>query len=286
MVGAPGSGVTAAVIDQCAADIRGTCTGDDACTRIIDDVHGTLAEGAGCVYDAQCASGACKKDVGPDGAAHCGKCLPVKQIGESCSEDSCVSGARCFPRPDKPSELTCAAIREIAEGEPCPSSTGPGSCAKGLYCRAAVNGLSRICVRPVGEGETCGNSNGMTCAAPLTCLNERCSPRLGAGEPCDGGGCGKDLVCDSASKTCMSIVWLPIGSECDGKLRRCDLGYCFAPGASTGSATVGTCIDYVADGEACAGGDSGDGEPNGPACDVTAACRDKRCQLDDPSLCK
>jgi hypothetical protein len=292
LVAAPGSGYTAALLDGCTAEIRAACWAADACDRPFDDLRGTLAAGAACADDVQCASGKCKKEFASNGEGYtfCGTCAAAKQVGEACDAgDACVSGAVCWQRPEKnpsPSSVpVCTAIREVGEGDACAIlGEPPVICVKGLYCSSEPN-QPRRCMLPVGEGEPCGTGD-VRCATPLQCVDERCGPRVyaRAGEACSStNDCERGLVCDAKSKTCASVVWGPIGAACDA-VRRCDPGYCAVPDANVGG-SVGTCVDYAADGDPCEAS-YGDGTPPVPQCDVAASCRDGRCQFFDPQICK
>lgn len=290
VLAAPGTGVTPAVLDQCAAALRAQCGDDDACEELIESVRGTLADGTPCDDDTQCASGECKKDfTSQSSGPRCGTCAPEVKIGEPCPNGGCVVGAVCASSPGTSSESVCVALRTANEGESCGSASGTEAvrCAKGLYCRyetTSAGAPNGTCERPLAEGSACGEADGQyaRCAPPFTCVSGRCGRLLGSGQACtDSSDCASGLGCDPSANTCAAIVWGANGAVCDDNLRRCDRGFCARTTGSSGTSETGTCVDYIADGQPC-----DETKSNEQRCDIGADCRDGTCQFEDPSVCK
>lgn len=285
---APGSGIAPSVLDQCAAKIREQCGDDDACEDVIDDVRGSLGEGATCSDDTQCVSGQCRREATSQSSDPCGKCAPAKQVGEPCPEGGCVAGARCVGTSSgMTSQQVCRVVKTVNEGEACGFSDGNETvrCASGLYCKfdsASSSGTTGTCTQPLGEGAACGTADSQSarCKPPLSCVNQRCGRLSASGQPCEASNdCANGLGCGEDG-TCTAIVWGPLGATCDDNLRRCDRGFCAQTGAS-GSTPTGTCVDYIADGQPCDPAKSLE-----QRCDSQSACRNGTCQFEDPTQCK
>lgn len=287
---APGSGLTAAAIDQCANAVRTACGDDDACEDLFDDVRGTLAEGAPCDADYQCASGQCSTD-GMSSVPGCGKCIAAVPIGAPCPQGGCVAGAICQTTENGTSSTSvCVAWKTANEGESCGNTFNGTStsirCASGLFCKYETSTSGSMttgtCAQPVGEGSACGNaaSGYAHCKAPFACVAGRCGKLLAADADCeDSGDCQSGLACDRGTKKCAAIVWGGTGSVCDDSIHRCERGFCRVDG-TTGDTTAGTCVAYTADGEPC------DAKDNTQRCDSLSHCREGICQLENPATCK
>jgi hypothetical protein len=289
---APGTGVAPSMLDQCAAKIRESCGDGDACDEILQDVRGSLADGAACEDDLQCASGQCSREgTTSQSVPTCGKCAPAKQIGEPCPEGGCVAGAVCRTTVNgTESQQTCVTVRTAGEGETCgtPGSTNEAiRCGSGLYCQyesSSSGGSTGKCAVPAGEGSPCGitGSSYVQCKAPLTCVNERCGPLLGAGQACTSSGeCANGLACDRSSNECAAIVWGATGADCNDDILRCDRGFCLRSTDSSGTSETGKCTDFIADGQPC-------DETKGltQSCEPLSRCIDRTCRFPDPAQCK
>lgn len=288
LLAAPGSGISPGVLDQCSAQLRAQCGDDDACEEVLEDVRGSLGEGAACSDDTQCVSGQCRRESTSQVPSTCGKCAAAKQVGEECPEGGCVAGARCVGSSTSGGTTTppkCVVIRRAAEGETCGIVDGEAvSCASGLNCKlegASSPGSTGKCTAPAGEGAACGTeeSGYANCKAPLSCVNERCGRLGGSGASCQSSNdCLSGFGCDGA-KTCAAIVWGPIGATCDNELRRCDRGFCARSGSTTDG--TGKCTEYIADGQPC------DEEKSTESrCDTYARCINGTCQFEDATQCK
>lgn len=286
---APGIGITPGLLDQCSARVRSECGDDDACEDLFDDVRGTLAEGAPCEDDTQCASGECDRMSNSSTPAACGKCAPSRQIGEPCSGGGCVVGAACRTAPgsSSPTESKCVAVRIANAGESCGSFVEEVvRCAQGLTCKldeTSSGASTGKCTAPAGEGAPCGTQDSQfaRCAAPFSCVNEKCGRLGGAGATCSGSDdCASGFGCDPSNRTCVAITWVADGAACDDNLRRCNTGFCARP-TSSGSSTTGTCVAYIADGQPCDLTKSSE-----QRCDSQASCRDGVCTFNDATQCK
>lgn len=229
------------------------------CDKLLDDtipecdLRGTLADGAACSGNAQCASGACFVDDAKD----CGTCGQRVPEGGDCTKAKCERG------------LTCT------EGPP----TGP-----------------RTCGRRGADGASCGpNGSGGAvfppCQTKLMCISGKCGAGLAAGTACKNGDGEKP--CDQASGlyckppnatvkegTCQAFSVANAGQPCGLNLAPIDYSFCQNSqciGASGGK--KGTCTAYLADGSTC--------DPNGESdCQFPAKCRNGKCALLDPNVCK
>jgi hypothetical protein len=221
----PGSGLTGAAGQACGdAMVAAEC--EDVLGNSVPACHlkGTLAKGAACGSNTQCASGFCRM---PE-TAFCGKCdTPGAADGPCDSDDSCEFPLRCSAagrcakpavdgelcnetRPCKEGLLFCAADntckRRSGEGKACNSSApAPRQpCEIGFTCRPSANGLCRG-IRLVGDGQTCGiSASGSTvilCTGSGSCVNQVCRPPGKDGERCtpsplgDSGGCLPPALC-------------------------------------------------------------------------------------------
>jgi hypothetical protein len=184
-------------------------------------LRGALEQGLGCVSSSQCQTGYCT-----DPELGCGKCLPLKQEGDECSDGRldmlCADGLSCSDTSD-----TC--LPEVAPGEACGADAACddwGACVAGS------------CEPRGGEGEPCANYNcrgdrgcfqgtcrsfalveaGATCDVesdtPSLCNNgdctfpdDTCVSYPAIGEPCgDDVGCGVHARCDESTNTCQLIA--------------------------------------------------------------------------------
>ena len=125
-VNAPGSGITPSLLAQCASKLRAACGDDDACEDI--EVKGTLADGAPCGSDTQCAGGDCKTSSSGSTNTRCGTCVARVPVGGACggtSNGSCVKGATCATKAGETG--ICVERVLLAEGEVCYDPSKPSS---------------------------------------------------------------------------------------------------------------------------------------------------------------
>lgn len=193
--------------------------------------QGTLAEGAECTSDAQCAKPAdgrtarcqCvdgkKSPVCTAQLAEGAKCPVGSSFSVGCSGDAqCVNG-------------TCQ--RPAALGESCASNI----CQEGLSCQSGK------CAAGRALGESC-NFVFDDCAMPNYCpfSSQKCTPPAKVGEPCDSSerkrACEPGAACDGFGTTAKCVALLDNGAACnDDDL--CKSGNCDF--ASSGSGFV--CVD-------------------------------------------
>jgi hypothetical protein len=180
----PGVSLKPDGLDACARAIEAVACDDfalgvlpPACT-----VAGTLAKGAKCAHDEQCASGYCKK--GSFGA--CGSCGDRSTAGGYCS-----AGTDCAPG------LVCASgscRAPVALGGSCSSSSpcGPGlACIGGRCAKGAPAGTS--CGLEPGAPDPCDRTNGVVCSplvmsctqVKVVAAGQKCNPYQ---DVCAGGG--------------------------------------------------------------------------------------------------
>lgn len=279
-LGAPGSGLTPSILDQCTAKTRAACGDDEACGDLTRDLKGSLPDGAACDLDYQCASGECVTGDSQSGTG-CGKCAPAVAIGQPCANGAgCVEGATCRST-SSGGTPTCVAVRIANAGETCSDPAKPEEavrCADGLACVRTSPTSAGTCRAPVGEGEACGQEGlGNRCKPGLACIAGKCGKLLGAGAACTSSGeCGSGLACDAVAKTCAAITWAKAGEACDDALKRCERGFC-----KRTSGAPGVCVDPIPDGAACDASKS-----NEQRCDSLARCVNGTCQLQDPARCK
>lgn len=95
---------------------------------------------------------------------------------------SCLLTEQCLP------ELACTegyCLGTQTLGQTCDSMSE--ICIQGLICDSG----SGLCVEPFGVNETCTY---WQCQNSLYCLNNLCTPRIEAGQECQGGDC-MDMEC-------------------------------------------------------------------------------------------
>ncbi|MCA9583736.1 MAG: hypothetical protein KC657_00085 [Myxococcales bacterium] len=271
---APGQGITAAFLSDCASKLQAAPCGADF-DEICAQPAGSLENGAACGDDTQCKSKECKKASG----TACGKCEAQAAIGQPCDPRSsnCVDGASCVTKDGTTG--TCEASPKLKEGEVCfdPSkpSSGLGNCASGLRCAIGAASAPAKCAPRGAAGADCSSSG--DCLTELTCVDKKCAPPPGEGAACaTGTRCASGLACDATAKKCAPIVYGKAGDVCDSATKRCERGSC----ERVGDTATGKCVDPIPDGGPC-------GAPNETReCDVLASCIDGKCQLPDAAQCK
>ncbi len=264
----PGVGITSANLEACVAAIQST-----SCA-VLDDEYGacsftsgSLGEGASCVTNAQCGTGACSAGVqaSDGGTTVCGVCSAAVPLGGSCTNgQSCGPDAIC--NYGAMGDQTCVAVVNVGEGGAC--NTAFERCNSGLQCNS-----SGVCAAPGDAGAACQSD--LQCAAPLVCPSvngaaSTCQPAGPVGAPCNSAvECTSGLGCDFTSHQCTSVTWVAAGQPCNGGSISCLVGSCPAgnPGAN------GNCPTVIPDGQPC---NPTDGTTT---CDTFAQCTQGVCVL-------
>lgn len=198
---APGSGWTLSSVVACASAQAALSCSDFVHGKPLPaacQVTGSVATGAGCLYDPQCSTGYCAV------MSTCGHCTALAASGDKCTTSSdCEANLLCA------SSGVCAA--PVASGNSCDAAH---PCAGGLAC------LGGTCTMPHALGANCDPANasadcdadqGLFCAADSTCHSvavfqpgDSCSGAVPA--ICAGGG-----TCWQG--TCLAPV--ADGASCD-----------------------------------------------------------------------
>jgi hypothetical protein len=226
---APGTGLDAATYGACATAYS-TASCDDlllagwkppACKAT-----GTLAEGAACGHNAQCASGYCKVGY----TQVCGTCTPLVASGGSCtrSEDcqeglGCVSpgmcgavaplGAGCRTIPCDP-RLVCINLiceRRLTLDAACvPQDFGICDLDTGLYCDSATMRCAATTLAP--NGASCTGGVGV-----VACIAGGCgvgTPRVCEPATADGAACNSELPCRYPAICVSAVCRVPDPTTC------------------------------------------------------------------------
>jgi hypothetical protein len=174
---------------------------DDSCDAVF---KGTLAVGAACLSNSECASARCDLSAcDPDAACCRGACLearPTIPVGGKCafSDAACAKGAYCdYVTPS--ADSVCKLIESKREGEAC---DGARSCALGLFCKEDT----KVCARPPKRGEACEPDQYNCPYASDYCDTETlvCTPKKAVGQPCQGFlDCVSSAECSDA-KVCVA----------------------------------------------------------------------------------
>ena len=194
-----------------------------ACDSVLT---GTVANGASCYLDEDCANGWCNST-----ASTCpGTCQAFAQLDQSCASAQCAPGLDCD------STQTCKA--ESAANGPCP-------CQAGLWCDSSA-GSPGTCKVPQTSGP-CGTSNSGQCATGHVCVGSpstTCQAMVGLGGNCAAGAalCGPGYACDTGTNQCVSYPKL--GEACSTSKPICIAGYCDLNVTSK-------CVAYKMIGDAC-----------------------------------
>lgn len=198
--------------------------------------------------------------------------------GGPCASDSqCTSGA-CFVD----AKTNCGKCGpRAAEGADCTSS----KCARGLTCSAA-----KKCVKSVAEGGTCDAN--IPCEVSLSCINGKCGKGLAKGAACKNAT--NEIPCDAftglycmppsatvADGTCTTFTTATTNQRCGVTLKpTVDYAVCASSQCVGATATTtGTCQAFLADGAAC-------DATKPPDCQFPATCRNGKCAVLDPTICK
>lgn len=137
--------------------------------------HGTLADGATCGDNTQCASAFCQL-----GGNLCGTCAAKAAAGAACASgnnDECQAGLVCS------SNKTCVAPALL--GAACDDKTQP--CLTGTFCTTAKTCASTVAVGTDCPGAYMNFADGTYCAAKNTTASPQVGTQIGtasAGQPC------------------------------------------------------------------------------------------------------
>jgi hypothetical protein len=219
-IGAPGSGATPALFEQCGSTLAAmTCAqyysavNDPSCLP-----HGgTIPDGGSCGDSWQCASGRCNVT-----GSGCGTCVAQAGLGAACTGIECADGLVCAASAGG-SGLVCS--QQVSLGQACfDSNVCPGN--------AGCGATSGTCDPLPGAGEACNTmytfcdfSQGLSLCDPYLAL---CEAPGGLAEP--------DQACGYLTATSPYVA-------CDG--------YCTVnPGSN-----AGTCFSVVEQGQPCTSAD-------------------------------
>ena len=227
---ATGSNASPATIDACREAMTASC---DALlsgnTPPECAPKGSLSIGAGCIYDAQCASLDCDRAAPSD---TCGKCAEPPKEGAACPKYVCAPGLSCASsKCRKPAKMGEACV----DGDDCasPLLCFSGKCVAGKKLGESCDTLGKTapdCDQTLGL--FCPMSAGSVCK-PVTIakLGEPCVGSSDESKACIGGTmCGKSDKCEAV---------LADGAACDPKSgpscdspSRCVSGKCALPDAT------------------------------------------------------
>jgi hypothetical protein len=244
----------------------------DSLRFVCEPPNGTLADGAGCLEDVQCATGRCELKSNEA----CGTCAPTLPVGASCAGDvECAEGAACASVDGSETDV-CTTTATVGAGEKCDYSAR--RCAAGLECTDGE------CAVRVAAGGSCRREG--ECEGELACSDEgQCVVAPAAGQPCAQSRCAQGHGCDIEANTCKAIVVVGLGDACD-LVRQCGAGSCEGlsftsssddPGRTT--VTPGKCMAFLAPGAACGEGIEG-------SCARLARCVDGTCVESDFARCQ
>lgn len=248
-----GTGYGSAELDACtAAQEAQTCdewigTLTPGCGSV-----GTKANGAGCRFGSQCASGFCDQFLLFTERNVCGRCASPPVEGGSCNSSCGGSGA--------------------------------------ISCEHDTSGAGR-CVRLGLAGESCDAvaacAIGLSCAMSADVTTGLCQPATGNdGAPCDdlaGPFCDyrRGIFCNAQTHVCGVGRRVSPGGACgvlaDGSFGLCAQGFCRADPANT---TAGTCVAYLPDGAACTFGPG-----SAVSCAPPALCLSGFCRIGGGDFC-
>jgi MYXO-CTERM domain-containing protein len=256
-------GVCALGVTECAQD-QVTCTqleqpSPEKCNGVDDDCDGKVDDGATCPDPGDvCQNGRCVHACGSvefqcAASTQCdpksGLCVDPACIGVACPADQICSGGQCG--------TPCSGV-VCPHGQTCVGNACVDLC-HGVTCPAGQTCAEGVCM------PGCGTCGGLTCAAPLACVES-------------SGACG-DPSCPSG---CPAGTWCSAGQCVDGCQgahcpagQTCQSGACVGPGAQPpdgGIVSPASGAPAGDDGGAAAGNDAPFSPTKGGcACEVTGA---------------
>lgn len=240
---------------------------------------GGLEDGAACGSRSQCKSLFCKLD-----GTGCGRCAPLVAAGGECTSPAdCAYGkdeiATCDYKGGEALTGTCSVWKLAKAGEECSAEK---FCDIHSHCdTASEDAKTGKCVPNVAEGGACDDTR--ACKLGLVCRSGKCSQKPKEGQPCSAPDeCADGLGCD---QTCKKITYVGSGQEC-GATRRCERGLCVqrvekGPDGKNKPAGPATCVDPIADGNAC----GVEQAQSGLVCDHFSRCIEGHCLFVDASAC-
>jgi hypothetical protein len=220
--------VAAAAIEKCAKDQEAASCFDTLGDDLPKCEHaaGTIAEGKGCVYDAQCATQFCARERNES----CGKCAPLPKEGDDCKQDRCgpthlacfekkcvkkkAKDEACKARGECDANLVCPAgkcVEPLAADAKCDPDGKTPECdgAVGLYCEKASKTCKAYAV--ANAGDPCGDKvPNKRCRADLVCKDAKCVATIRRDQPCSG----PDAVCDRPSMCIGGLCRVPDVTAC------------------------------------------------------------------------
>jgi hypothetical protein len=291
----PGSGVTPAALEACGAalsalpcpmvpDVIGLVVSGYAGASFLAacDFRGSLAAGAPCNENFQCASAVCvgaHETLGTGGPlpSTCGACAPTAAIGESCSSSGCGPGAICA------GGAVCVSVTYGALGASCAANAS--LCAPGLYCSSPPPQTGHCVGFPGNVGDSCSNS--IWCAGTLACggTSQTCQQTASAGGSCSTDqDCAYGLVCvqNTSPGVCTAVTSVMPGESCGGIATQCLVGLCYRNGPQStplGDGGVPTCPIVIPDGQPCSYG------PRNATCGTYSACFNSKSALGGTGVC-
>jgi hypothetical protein len=249
-ISAPGTGNTPATVSACAAAFTSWSCPDwwnNVTPQACKAQQGTIANGATCVFAAQCSTGYCMLPRG----AKCGTCATAPQVGTSCAAGNGCGG----------NGLYCDSISDTCEAFVTTAGTfcDAGSCGYLLGCVVPTDGGAGTC-QPLGTAVDAGcdsqqhNAPACSNAFGFACVRRHCVEDLFAysasacGLNVDAGtftrcNAGATCVAGDGGSTCVAAA--AEGFACDTALGI----NCLAPArcvstngnATDGGPVVGTC---------------------------------------------
>jgi hypothetical protein len=202
-----------------------------------DVLHGTVAAGQACAFNAECTPGLfCKTTTCP------GVCTSLLAEGAACESDSnCQDGLQCSDQ--KVCKKSVGLDLTGGSGAAC-DPTAAKLCQDGLFCAAvSIAGSAPVfqCEAPPASGchvafpEEC--STGQFCKLPPNVLEGACTPVPKAGEPCGKYSpgdsrfvCAAGTTCDVAAGNC--VAFQDLGGSCNAD------NQCYSKSCST----AGSCV--------------------------------------------
>jgi len=187
---------------SCSITVELSTSAPAACGRA---VVGTLATGAACYTDEECASGTCTTSVCTTTTCCMGSCAapnPPVAIGADCSSPTAVCADGSFCQTAAGGGATCVA--KFAAGQPCTALT---DCATGTLCVNDPTTGASICGKLPAHGASCLASQ--FCDASTDYCNLAtgvCTSRVAAGgaRP-TGAECVAATFCDATTSTCKAL---------------------------------------------------------------------------------
>lgn len=235
----PGASITDAMVDTCAARMRGAPCDTLVSAMLECQFVGSLQAGAACGSGYQCQSSSCAKVTNGSGvSALCGTCSDRVPEGSDCTNANCQSGSVC-------AEGRCQVLADL--DEPCEAQP----CKPDLQC------FQGRCERFLGPNDEC---------TPETDGREvlRCDPtQLLFCAPTSVG---------SNDGRCVPVHHAPLGATCGfdataNALVACLGASCSAPLTATSGG--GICVADLKEGAACTATDA--------TCELPLYCIDGHC---------